>query len=66
LTLEELEASPGWAQVKQALIEKKTGIPVIKDADTKEAFFYWAIRNQAIDELIDLPRVLIDGYNRTY
>lgn len=62
--MRELMGSLGWQLLKKTLLEQKQRIPEVKDADSKEAFFYWAIRNQAIDELINLPQELVDGYER--
>lgn len=53
-----------WQILKKELHTKKAQIPSIKDADTKEAFFYAAIRNQVIDELLELPERMAENIKR--
>lgn len=44
--------------------EKITALPPVKNMSTKEAFYYQAIRAQAINEFLVKPDELIEGIER--
>ena len=56
--------SPEWGQLCKELQKKKLQTPIVTNADTREAFFYAAIRNQVIDELLLLPSELVGHIQR--
>lgn len=62
---EQFQGSPAWLLLCRELRSKKAQTPIVTNADTKEAFFYAAIRNQAIDELLNLPDELIGHIQRS-
>lgn len=58
------QGSPEWALLTKELQKKKLQTPMVTNADSKEAFFFAAIRNQVIDELLQLPGELAGHIQR--
>ena len=59
LIWQRLKESPDWALVCDELRAKRRAIKEITDADSREAFLYAAIKQQAFEEVLDLPDTMI-------
>lgn len=65
LIWERLHDSPDWGLVSHCLKLQKKKVPDIVDLNSREAFLYAAIRNQVIDELINLPETQMEAIYRS-